>query len=135
MSSFFEAGSDGSVVISAQFWIYWTLTIPVTIIVLGSWWFSQQRQAQEIRRLEIHHGSESLLSDVGSPNSLRVTLQSSSTVGGTTVAESVASSFQTERPLGPNGGNLGRRIVGVVGTELRDLNSREENVAASPGRV
>ncbi|KAI5917329.1 hypothetical protein F4810DRAFT_696825 [Camillea tinctor] len=32
------SSSDGGKVVSDRFWIFWTVSIPLTIIVLGAWW-------------------------------------------------------------------------------------------------
>lgn len=39
MGSFFSTSPNGDLIISKQFWVYWLLTIPITISVFGFWWF------------------------------------------------------------------------------------------------
>lgn len=37
MGSFFQSEVGGSIVVSPKFWVYWLVTIPVTLAVFGSW--------------------------------------------------------------------------------------------------
>ena len=48
MGSFFDTGADGKLVVSTQFWIYWALTIPMTIAVFISWWFKNHADYKKI---------------------------------------------------------------------------------------
>jgi len=48
MGSFFDTAVDGKLVISTQFWIYWALTIPMTIAVFISCWFKNHADYKKI---------------------------------------------------------------------------------------
>jgi hypothetical protein len=40
-----EGGGEGGGVIVSHFWIYWAVTVPLTLVVLGAWrvWWHVQR--------------------------------------------------------------------------------------------
>ena len=43
--------SDGSVVVSRYFWVYWTISIPLTLFVMVTWliWFRWQERREKKR--------------------------------------------------------------------------------------
>ena len=50
MSIFDWQGDDGDAVVSYRFWIYWCITIPLTILILvlwRAWWVGQDRYFRE----------------------------------------------------------------------------------------
>jgi len=53
MDSFFETQVDGRVRVSEYFWIYWVLTVPVTLLVFATWWLWNTLEKKNIRRLEV----------------------------------------------------------------------------------
>jgi len=59
MGSFFDIGSDGSIGISGEFWIYWVLTVPTTIAVFILYWLTNHINQQVIATREPQVGTES----------------------------------------------------------------------------
>jgi hypothetical protein len=53
INGFFGQNSEGSLEMSASFWIYWVLTIPVTLMVLGTWHLLNKRDKVKKRRGEL----------------------------------------------------------------------------------
>lgn len=59
MGSFFDIRPDGSIGISGKFWIYWVLTVPITIAVFISYWLKNRTNQQVIATREPQVGTES----------------------------------------------------------------------------
>lgn len=61
MTFFNFQASDGPVV-SSQFWIYWVVTIPVTVVIVGVWylWEKKREARYNIEDLDLEKGSEDM---------------------------------------------------------------------------
>ncbi|KAI9371098.1 hypothetical protein BJX61DRAFT_512781 [Aspergillus egyptiacus] len=47
----FDYRAAGDFMISHQFWIFVVIAVPLTVLTVGSWWFSRRRQqAKEMNR-------------------------------------------------------------------------------------
>lgn len=60
MGSFFSTSPNGDLIISKQFWVYWLLTIPVTVSVFGFWWFWTGTETKRILGKKLHADFESI---------------------------------------------------------------------------
>lgn len=54
--TFFNFSSDSGGHVSSQFWIYWIVTIPLTLVVIACWWgwerWREKQHAKEDEDLE-----------------------------------------------------------------------------------
>ncbi|CAI4217886.1 unnamed protein product [Parascedosporium putredinis] len=48
--TFFDFASDADPIISTNLWIYFAITIPVTLLIVGTWIFFNQRRKDKFRR-------------------------------------------------------------------------------------
>jgi len=61
-SSGSSAGADSSETVSKKFWIYWAVTIPLTLLVMALWrlwWLWQERLYQK----EVNEAVEKVMDD------------------------------------------------------------------------
>ena len=60
MSGFFSWVPGGNLTISPHFWIYWVVTIPITVLVLVVWaiWLRWNQKREQMRRMTLKHGKE-----------------------------------------------------------------------------
>ena len=64
--TFFNFQNSGTAVVSNQFWIYWAVDIPVTILIVGVWYvWEKMREARYNREDEdLEKGSEHMEKDI-----------------------------------------------------------------------
>lgn len=57
----FQAG-DGEDEISGRFWIYWAVTVPITVIIVGIWWVWERRREKmyDQEDVDLEKGSEDM---------------------------------------------------------------------------
>jgi hypothetical protein len=60
--TFFNFQDSGAPVVSTQFWIYWVVTIPVTVVIVGVWYIWEKRREARYDRedLDLEKGSEDM---------------------------------------------------------------------------
>jgi hypothetical protein len=60
MSPFFSETGDSSLVVSSHFWIYWAVTVPLTIAVVLIWlvWLKWQRLKESKREGDLEKDVE-----------------------------------------------------------------------------
>jgi hypothetical protein len=73
----FQAGEP---TVSAQFWIYWVVTVPITAVVVGGWWVWERRRERmyEEEDRDLERGSEGMEREIMA-NMRRRTLSKAST--------------------------------------------------------
>jgi hypothetical protein len=64
--TFFNFQNSGTAVVSTQFWIYWAVDIPITILIVGVWYvWEKMREARYSREDEdLEKGSEHMEKDI-----------------------------------------------------------------------
>jgi len=64
--TFFNFQNSGTAVVSTQFWIYWAVDIPITILIVGVWYvWEKMREARYNREDEdLENGSEHMEKDI-----------------------------------------------------------------------
>lgn len=64
MSPFFTAEPGGRMAVSAEFWIYWAVCIPLTLLVVLIWylWFRRTRERYRVEDKEMGDSQEGLIS-------------------------------------------------------------------------
>jgi heme/copper-type cytochrome/quinol oxidase subunit 2 len=62
MTFFNFQASDGTPQVSKEFWIYWVVTIPITIVIVGVWYvWEKKREARYDREdMDLEKGSEDM---------------------------------------------------------------------------
>lgn len=53
---------DSGPTVSSEFWIYWVVTIPITVVIVGVWWVWERRRERiyEQQDLDLERGSEDM---------------------------------------------------------------------------
>lgn len=60
--TFFNFQDPGQDQVSDSFWIYWAVTIPVTILIVGVWWVWERRREAKYDKedLDLEQGSDQM---------------------------------------------------------------------------
>jgi hypothetical protein len=52
-TTFFNFQAEpGHTVVSDRFWIFWVITVPITLLVLAVWWIKERLGTERAARLE-----------------------------------------------------------------------------------
>ena len=61
-TSFFSFNNPDAPMVSGSFWIYWAVTIPVTIVIVAWWYIWEKRRELKYNRedMDLEKGSEDM---------------------------------------------------------------------------
>lgn len=64
--TFFNFQDDGSPAVSQSFWLYWAVTIPCTIIIVGWWyvWEKKRERRYNLEDIDLERGSDDMEKEI-----------------------------------------------------------------------
>jgi hypothetical protein len=64
--TFFDFSGDAAPYVSSDLWIYFVVTIPLTLAIVGSWWFMDKRREKQYAAedIDIEKGIETMETEI-----------------------------------------------------------------------